>query len=303
MGDEAVGKIDANASPVLVTPELLECYEAGLGGSEQGRKQYLSYATKFITFAAGKPPTRVTIDSYITYLQKKGYKDGSIDFAFRIVRALFKRNKLDWPYRRGEAPVIREDKINAPAIDPCIINDMISIARQGKMTSTEAALLALSTTYGLRKGELLELETEDVLISDSVIHIATKKHGRFRSHVIPPEITPYLECHDFHKLSERELLVIWYRLESYIGLPHFSQVGWHSVRRTLTTLLGDVLPNNVIGNFMRWKHGTSSDMVYRYSATTFVGREGPQTKVTGEAKTVDMKVFAVHPWLPKWRGE
>ena len=293
---------DVNTPPVLITPDLLIRYDSGLGGSEQGRKHYLSYASKFINFADGKSPTRVTVDGYLANLRKQGYSDGSVDFAFRIVRSLFNRNGLDWPYRRGEAPVVREDRINAPAIDPGIINDMIGIARCGGMTNREAAVLALSTTYGPRRGELLALQPTDIILPD-VIHIATEKHGRFRSHIIPPEITPYLENYDFQKMNERDLLVIWYRLEDYVSFPHFDQMGFHSIRRTLATLLGDDLPSNIVRDFLRWKHGTSSDMVYRYSATSFIGRDGPQTKITGEARTVDTKVFAVHPWLPKWRGE
>jgi hypothetical protein len=96
------------------------------------------------------------------------------------------------------------------------------------------------------------------------------------------------------------MLGVWYRIEHRVKFTHVPQVGWHSVRRTLNTLLRDKLPENTVQSFLRWKQRTSSNMSFRYSAQKFVGREGTTSKVTGDFADVDTKVFAAHPFLGHW---
>lgn len=149
---------------------------------------------------------------------------------------------------------------------------------------------------------MLELTMEDVNIKDKVIHITTTKHGRERTHLIPDVIIPYIAGYDFDEgISEFGLFTLWYRIEYRIGLQHINQVSWHSVRRTLNTLLLDKLPEAAIMSFLRWKQQTSFHIPYRYSARRFVGRKGMTTKVLGDTQEVDSKVFLVHPFLEYWR--
>lgn len=280
--------------------ELLENYSKRLGSTGKTRNLYLRFAGDFLDYASGNL-NRETIDKYIARLKRRKYSDGSVNLIFRIIRTLFNRNKIDWPFGRGESPQIREDRIQAPALDPDIIGEMIETVKK-KGAPDEKAFLAISTTYATRRIEMVELSTQDVNITDKIIHITTAKHGRERTHMIPEEIVPYLEPYDFdNKMSESGLFNLWYRFEYLIDLNHTNQVGWHSVRRTLNTLLLDDLPEATVMSFMRWKQRTSSHMPYRYSAQRFVGREGMSTKVVGGAKDVDSKVFAVHPFLRYWR--
>ena len=280
--------------------ELLENYSKRLGSSGKTRRLYLRYAGNFLEYAKGDFE-REKIDKYLAHLRRQKYSDGSINLMFRIVRTLFSRNDLEWPYNRGESPQIREDKIQAPALDPDVIGEMISkIKKEGD--PDEKAFLAISTTYGTRRIEMVEISGEAVNIRDRTLHIVTAKHGRERTHMIPDAIVPYLGTYDFGaKRSESELFNLWYRLEYRIGLGHINQVGWHSVRRTLDTQLLDQLPEATVMSFMRWKQRTSSNMAYRYSAQRFVGRKGVSTKVVGAARDVDTKVFEVHPFLEFWK--
>ncbi len=283
--------------------ELLEQYSKGLGSTGATRTLYLHYATDFLNYAEGEFD-KGKVNRYLEHLRKKRnpkYSDGTIDFAFRVVRTLFKRNSIYWPFARGEGPQIREDSINAPALHPELITEMIEkIKQEGE--PDEAAFLALSATYGLRRIEMVGLLQEDVRIKDKTIHIATRHHGRERTHLIPDEIIPYLERYSFdNKLSEFGLFSLWYRIEGKMAMEHVDQVGWHSIRRTLNTLLLDHLPDTVVMSFLRWKQRTSTSMPFRYSAQRFVGREGTTTKVVGRALDVDEKVFEVHPFIKFWR--
>ncbi len=284
----------------MTNAEILGNYSKRLGSTGKTRSLYLRYAGDFLNYAGGNFD-RETIDKYIVRLQRHKYSDGSVNLIFRIVRTLFGRNDLEWPYGRGESPQIREDRIKAPALDPDIIGEQIQAVKKNGEPD-EKAFLAISTTYGTRRIEMVEFTAEDVNIRDRAIHISTAKHGRERTHTIPEEIVPYLEQYDFDKKrSDSELLTLWYRIEYEIELDHTDQVGWHSIRRTLNTLLLDHLPEVTVMSFMRWKQRTSSHMPYRYSAQRFVGREGMSTRVVGEARDVDSKVFEVHPFLEYWR--
>ena len=292
--------------------QLLEQYSKGLASTGKTRSLYLRYASDFLDYAEGDF-SREVINKYLERLKRKKYRgkntsDGTLNFAFRVVRTLFTRNEailkeqgVEWPYRRGESPSIREDDINAPALDPDIIREQIyAIKKDGEPAAR--AFLSISTVYGTRRIEMVELTQDDVRIKDKTIHIATAKHGRERTHLIPDEIVPYLAEYDFNKpISDFTLFTLWYRIEYKISLAHTDQVGWHSIRRTLNTLLLDQLPEATVMGFMRWKQRTSSHMPYRYSAQRYVGREGVTTKVVGEAKDVDTKVFEVHPFLEHWK--
>lgn len=280
--------------------KLLENYSKGLGSAGKTRNLYLRYAEDFLDYSGGNLD-RETIEKYLKHLRNTHkYSDGSVNLIFRIVRTLFSRNNIEWPFRRGEAPVIREDEIEAPALDPNIIGEMIEAVKKNGEPD-EKAFLAISTTYGTRRTEMVELTQADVNLKGKTIHIATAKHGRERTHLIPEAIVPYLKEYNFDiDRSEFTLFTLWYRLEYRIGLGHTDQVGFHSIRRTLNTILLDYLPEARVMSFLRWKQRTSSHMPYRYSAQRFVGREGLTTKVVGEAKDVDTRVFEVHPFLKYW---
>ena len=284
----------------MKSDELLENYTKRLGSTGKTRSLYVRYAGAFLEYAGGNLG-RETVDKYLARLKRQKYSDGSINLIFRIIRTLFSRNDIEWPFNRGESPQIREDRIQAPALDPDIIGEMIEAVKE-EGDPDEQAFLAISTSYATRRIEMVGLVMNDVNIKDRTIHITTAKHGRERTHMIPEEIVPYLGAYDFDIVrSDSEIFALWYRLEYRISLDHTNQVGWHSVRRTLNTLLLDQLPESTVMSFMRWKQRTSSHMPYRYSAQRFVGREGSTTKVVGEARDVDSKVFAVHPFLKYWR--
>ena len=149
---------------------------------------------------------------------------------------------------------------------------------------------------------MVELEAKDIRLKDHTIHIATAKHGRERTHLIPEPIIPFLAGYDFGtERSDNFVFTLWYHIEHRIGLPHTDQVGWHSVRRSLNTMLLRVLPEPTVMSFLRWKQRTSSHMPYRYSAQRFVGEEGETTEVVGDALDVDNQVFEKHPFLEHWR--
>ena len=281
--------------------ELLEKYASNLPDSRY-RNYYISCASKFLNSADGLD--KKSINKYLARLKRQGKSAGTINFTFRVIRTLFNVNKLDWPFRRGEAPQIGQRDEYKPALDPELIKVMIEAAKNGKLDNSLSCFLALSTVYGLRREEMCDLEPGDLDFTANTIFISTAKFGRERYHLIPEEIKPYLESHDFNeRYSPLQMSQLFWRIINSSGLGALKpqRLGWHSIRRTVKTLLDDSgLSPYSVHSFMRWK-GVEREfaMDVRYHASHFVGLEGTRL-ITEEAQS-DKEVFEHHPLLLYWR--
>lgn len=281
--------------------DLLLKYSSNLSASEH-KNHYLSYAKNFLSHIDALD--RENINKYLGQLRKEGRSAGTVNFAFRVIHRLFVVNNIDWPFRRGEAPQIGQRDENKPALEPEVVKAMIDTAKNDKLEADETCFLALSTTYGLRREEMVSLTSADISLADKVIFISTIKHGRQRYHLIPSEIEPYLQQHDFSRqYSLTGMSQIFWQIvnRSGLGVLKGHRLGWHSIRRTLLTLLhGSGLDPFAVHSFMRWKGGTQGDLAIdiRYHATSYVGLEGERA-VSQEAES-DKGIFEKHPFIPFW---
>ncbi len=281
--------------------DLLEKYASNLPDSGY-RNHYISYAKSFLNSADDLD--KRSIDRYLAKLKRRGKSPGTVRFAFGVIRRLFNVNKLDWPFRRGEGPQVGQRDEYKPALDPELIRIMIEAAKSGKLDGDLSCFLALSTTYGLRRQEMCDLLPGDVDLKRGTIFISTVKSGRERYHLIPNEINPYLERHDFsERYSLFQMSQMFWRI---INIPELQalkpqRLGWHSIRRTVKTLLDNSgLSAYSVHSFMRWK-GMEREfaMDVRYHASHFVGLEGV-TPISEEAQS-DKEIFEHHPLLLYWR--
>lgn len=283
--------------------ELLSNYASNLSGSKN-KNHYLSYAKDFLDYADALDKENVT--KYINKLRRQHRRPGTVNFAFRVIRRLFVVNGLekDWPFRRGEAPQIGQRDELKPALDPEVIKIMIEAAKDGKLESNEVCFLALSTIYGLRRGEMCKLTSNDIDLKSYTFFVSTEKMGRQRYHLIPEEIRAYLQSHDFNiHYGDGRMSQLFWSIINKCGLESLKteNLGWHSIRRSLLTLLHQSgIDPFAIHAFMRWK-GAERDLAMdvRYHATHFVGLEGRKV-VTREAES-DKEVFDKHPLLKFWR--
>lgn len=280
--------------------KLLDRYADNLAHSSN-RNHYLRYARHFLDNSNGLD--RVSIDQYIAMLRKE-YSPGTVNFVFRVICRLFAVNDLPWPYRRGEAPTIKEREEYRPQLSPEIIEAMIRTAREGKLHTDEQCFLALSTIYGLRRAEMINLRPEDVNLKSRTLYVSTVKFGRERYHLIPPEIKPYLETHDFNtRYGEATLSVIFRRIliKSTAGQLKSRRIGWRSIRRAVFEgLIKNGVNPLAAREFMRWKSATGDMKTFaRHYGTVVVGL-GITPSVLDEAEG-DAKIFEKHPFLRFWR--
>ena len=282
--------------------ELLQQYASSLPDNEY-RNHYVSYARNFLNSA--HVLDKEDVNNYLAKLKREKKSAGTINFTFRVIRTLFNANKLDWPFRRGEAPQIGQRDEYKPALDFELIKIMIETAKRGRLDVVSACFLALSTTYGLRREEMCDLEPGDLDFEANTIFVSTIKHGRQRYQLIPVEIKPYLEGHDFsqrYRLDQMSQL-FWVVINGS-GLQALKpqRLGWHSLRRPLLTgLVDNGLNIFAAKNFLRWKSSEGGvAMPARYYSNVVVGLSGT-TVVTQEAKE-DKEVFEkYHPFLEFWR--
>ncbi|MBA7633674.1 hypothetical protein ES703_41245 [subsurface metagenome] len=281
--------------------DLLEKYAANLP-DDRYRAHYVSYARNFLDYADALD--KENINKYLARLKRQGKSPGTINFAYRVIRTLFNVNKLDWPFRRDEAPQIRQRDEYKPALAPELIRIMVEAAKNGRLDTAPACFLSLSTIFALRREELCDLEPGDVDIKADTIFVSTVKFGRERYHLIPMEIKPYLEAHDFSKrYSLTQMSQLFWVVVNRSGLEALrpKRLGWHCIRHTVKTLLDNSgLSPFAVHDFMRWKGAERQfAMDVRYHASHFVGLEGT-TMVTEEAES-DKEIFEKHSLLEFWR--
>ena len=281
--------------------ELLSKYDSNLSGSKN-KNHYMSYARGFLDYA--DKLDKETVNNYIKKLKRQGRSPGTVNFAFRVTRRLFAVNGIEWPFRRGEAPPIGQRDEIKPALAPEVVKMMIAAAKDGKLDDDEACFLGLSTVYGLRRVEMCDLRSGDFDFKQNHVFVSTIKMGRQRYHLIPAEIEPYLQKHDFEKhYTDTAMSQMFWRIINKSGLESFQseKLGWHSIRRALVTLLHQAgVDPFTVHQFMRWK-GAERELAMdsRYHATHFIGLEG--TKVVALEAQSDKEVFKKHPLLKLWR--
>lgn len=288
----------------MIASDLVEQYKVRFRSDVKRGRQYLAVIEKFGLHVT-EIPTKEDVEARLAELRKAGYADGTIDWEFRVIRSFFRANDLQWPYRRGEGPKIREREVVALGLDDDLICRMVQVARRGRVSVLDTAYLALSTLYGMRRAELAELTPEEFDLPNRLIYIEAKKHGRQRYHVIPEAVLPVLEA-ALPYLTRKEPIALtkcFYRVEKAAGLQHTAELGWHGIRRMLDRrLLQAGLDEFTVANFLRWKR-SGTNMAARYFNLTVVSaKDSGIAQDTGD-KEVDDAVFAKHPFLPFWEGE
>jgi len=243
--------------------------------------------------------------AYLRDLQAAGYADGTVDRHRRVLQAFFR-----WAgVRAPQAPGWTYDPETArrPALSAEAIAGLIAAARAGQLTRRQAALLAISTTYGLRAQELAAIRADDFDWEAPSFYVRTAKHGRRRRHWLPPAIAPWCLVawpRTTAPAVDRVFAACW---AAAFGTPHPPGVAWHSIRRALVRDLEQAgVPDRAVIAFLRWRSG--ADRATRLAAlygrpTETVGPAGAVPVVAAEATPeADAAVWARHPYL-RWWGE
>lgn len=300
-------------SPNGTVGKMLLAYSRNLSRDAHTQETSLIYARAFLTHSDATLTRAAVLDfldaasienSLNPLPRKKAAAPGTLQLMFRIIRRLFISNGEDWPFRKGEGPKVTERERRHVALAPELVLSTIEAAKDGTLDDQQSVFFALASVYGLRKMEIAAVRPEHLDLKNDTLYVAAAKGGMERYHLLPEEILPQIVVYDFNTvMNVRQMDYVWERIEKRLGFPDVDGLGWHAVRRSLTTLLWEKLPQPKIQRFLRWSAGESSDMSVRYHSIQMVGA-GQSSFHVGDAELdADFEVFEQHPFLPMWRGD
>lgn len=297
------GSIALGVDPIMNKEKILATYAANLPPDSKQRSHYIKYAEEFIDYA--KSLDRENVNAFVSRLQHKGNRPGTVNFIFRVIRRLFSVNGVEWPFRRGEGPKVDEMDEYRPELELELVVKMIQTARSGEIGTAESCMLALATTYAFRREEMANLTPTDVDLEAGMIICRAAKGGRVRVHRIPEAILPYLQAHDFSTTySPRQMSQMFWRIVNASGLEELQEhrLGWHVFRHLVPKLLRESGIDAVaVHRFMGWSGARDElAMDIRYHSTTVIGLKG-RKPVLDRAKG-DIEIFQKHPLLKIWLG-
>lgn len=260
---------------------------------------YLQTARTFLTWHGdGEPPTDKDYRRYFLYRREKGVSERTLTKEFVQLNKLAIANSWPWPFTADDRPVAEEEPF-APAFTPEEI-EMLIRAR-GEYSKSEAFYLAVSTTWGLRREEMIRIKKRDY--NEQTIKIKTAKHGRRVEHLIPEEINEILQNHHPNLSDINSLSYMFYRILKKAGLPKRKGYGWHSIRRILRTALEwslaeNRLPLSLVADYMGWSKAQKGIV---YGGAPMLGVYFHPEAMSSDPYAIERKMLEIHPFLKFWR--
>lgn len=262
---------------------------------------YLFTLRMFIDFAGLPPYKTQDIVNYMSMLKKRKYKSGYIQNHRNVIKAFYAFLGKESPFpdrqRKGKRHSLLTDYEVPPIFD---MEEVIEMIHSNKLDSRQRAFLAMSTTFGFRRGEIGSLTAESFNFDDASFRVLILKSREWRTHTIPHQITPTLIKYGFREsLSPPSMSRIFNLIKKRCGFGHrkgYKGYSWHAIRRRLAIELDNLgsLTYRELHQFMNWK-----------SSSTFRGQRETISPILmryteREPHELDLKVFEVHPFLKYW---
>ena len=260
---------------------------------------YLQTAKRFLDFLGNnQQPTDKDFRRYFLHRRDQGITERTLRKEFVHLKKLAAANDWPWPFTSDDTPAPEEEPF-APAFTPEEIQTLIKA--QDKYSKGERFYLAVSTTWGLRREELLRIRKRDY--NETTIKIKTAKRGRRVEHLIPDEIKPILQNYHPRLKGINSLSYVFYRILEKAGLPQRKGYGWHSIRRTVETALEwalaeNRLPLSLVADFMGWSK-TRKGIVY--GGAPMLGVYAHPEIMSDDPLAIDKLVLNVHPFVKFWQ--
>jgi len=230
--------------------------------------------------------TRDDVIAYLGWCREQGLLQSSIEIMLRPLRLI--ADIQGWTYPKLDMKKVKDSEIYRPMLSKEEIARAIEVGKE-VLTGEERALLALSTVYGLRRGEMA-LPNEPVIDVDAcTVRINTAKGGEVITHLIPKEIRTYLS--EYVPLSNGYIAVKFRKIMRRVGVKRGWRYGWHTIRRTLVTeLLLSEVSSVTVHRFMRWSDGSLKG---NFGVMMMYAKK--------DQARIDSEIFKVHPFLRYWK--
>ena len=223
--------------------------------------------------------TRSEVERYADQLIGAKYATSSINTYLAAAKALCLACGAEWPADRMHLGLPAAES-GGPVVQYGLLGSVIMGLKAGP--ALPRALVALSSIYGLRAGELQSVLAAGHTGNELVIQ--TEKRGRKRVHRIPDMLVSTLTFRPTQ--LTRDQINRWYaRVLRIVHAKPAPRESWHAVRRGLVTgLLSNEAAEADVARWMGWK-ATNIMRVY-YQPDTF---------------ELDKRIYERHPFLGYWR--
>lgn len=283
---------------VVTIGEALRRYEAEVGPARAS--MYVAIVRRYLE--EGGTNTDSSLTAYLRRLEHRRLRPSTIDLHRRTIGSFYRHLGMTPPRARG-ITFDRED-VARPALSADLVAAMVGAARAGQLHGWDAALLALSTVYGMRAVELSRLKDDDVDRDGRRLYVRTAKHGLARWCWLPPELLPWLPSM-WPRASEGPVEGAFGRIwGAAVDTPKPDRVAWHAVRRALQRDLAAAgVSEEDAERFGRWRAGQKSMVrLYRRPNLT-VGAQGVERarEENEGTRAFDGAVWDHHPYLELWR--
>lgn len=263
------------------------------GKTEAVAKEWAAVVAEFELICGQKKKyTRADITAFLAHLRKRGILQSTIDKDLKAIKLLAEIQHWGAGPKGEDFPKlslrrVSPDEIRRTILSKDTIGSIITLGKQQLLSDTELCFLALATTYGLRRVEMVRLKPANFPDEHHLI-VDTAKGGRKTIHLIPPQITPHLAY--FRHYEADSLTHMFHRIAGKAGLDTGAGYGWHSIRRSLATelILSDASALNVL-RFMRWADASTRGEMGMLAIYAKKDQE-----------RIDEEIFKMHPFLPYW---
>jgi integrase len=268
-----------------ITKDMISRYENALSLKTQATQETYSYILNKFFNTTGTDIDRDKILSFIS-----SYPKNSRITIYYAIKFFLKNAGLEIPLKYSDIAPKGIERIRE-SMTYEEVERLINYCKT--LNNYVTGIFSLSTTYGLRRTEIIKLKKEDIDIERRTIKITALKSVESKYlHKIPDEIVTYLETYlskidKVNALQPQTLNALFDRVCHDAGIQLRPRLGFHSIRRSLVTELRkrDV-PKDVVETFMRWTPLIKS-MVDVYDIK--------------DRQNVDERIFNVHPFLQLWK--
>ncbi|MBA7676001.1 hypothetical protein ES703_84241 [subsurface metagenome] len=262
------------------------------GKTEAIAKEWGAVAAQFEQVCGYKGKyTREDLTLFLSYMRERGLCQNTIYKNLKAIKLLAELQHWGEGPQGADFPKLIMRRVSDAEVNRPIFtkDEVISLILNGKrlLTPPHLCFLALATVYGLRRVEMVRLRPSD--LSAGTITIPTAKEGPETTHLVPPELAPYLTFNQSYK--EDSLTHMFHNIMVATGMRATGGFGWHSIRRALATelILAEASALNIL-RFMRW---ADASMGGKFRTLAIYAKK--------DQARIDEQIFVIHPFLPMWR--
>jgi hypothetical protein len=217
---------------------------------------------------------------------------------FYFLKYLFMANDMEWPFNKMDTPRVKEKPLQ-PVFSPEQIQDLILC--QDKYSESERLYLSIATTWACRREAMALLDKRS--LDNNSLTIPGIHGSATIKHLIPNEIKSLFDGYKLKEHTTTALSYMFHRIIETAGMDLPENFGWHSIRRTTATVIGDTLPlekKMLLPLYTGWtmksigeKYFASAMAGYYYHPEILDKERGPFW--------VDTEVYKYNPFLKMWR--